>query len=835
MSRVLDRISGVIARRPRIALGILIVAVVVLSAGNGLRVEQAGNEVFLPDGSDVAAASNELSERFPDSAGLVNVTVIHRGDVLTPDGLAQVDAVVDAAVADPEVAPRLALTNPVASIAAIYSRALQTKDLSTVPQMQLAAVTDRLRSAPETAAPVGRLLGAAAGEDLAISSIRLRDLGDGDDARSDAELRIAEVVADVAGPLDVRSLSQATIDAESADATGSTMTVLMLIALAVIAALLFVFFRTGSDVVLGFLGLAFTVAGTLGFQGWAGPDGLGIIGAPNSITSMVPIMMIGLVVDYAIQSVAHYREERLAGHDVATSARLGLGRVALPLGLAAGTTIISFLTNLVSPIPANADFGSTAAFGVAFGLTTMLVLVPAARTVLDQRRERAETLSAPRPMSDAIPGAGPVIERVGAVVARSPMIVLAGVLVVTVGLGAAATRINTEFNSNAFLPSGGASLTDIEALEEALGGQTEVVTALIEAELTDDRTLRNLLTLTDAFADDLSRPTGAASDITLSLGTLIEDWETATGEPDDNFDPELLELAQAADQGLTLDPVVLQEFFDQLEADDPIGFAQVAVNDPDGVDSMLVQFNALTGDQVRTGEMVDDLEGLWFGDPDQITATSGEIVALEVVGAMTDAQTGSIVLTLIAALIVLMLFIWATEFKPMLAVLAVVPIGMVLLWVLGTMTIVGIPYNLITALITALSIGIGVDYTIHVIHRFTEELEHGRTLIGATTETLRTTGSALVGSALTTALGFGVLVLSPLLPMRQFGIVTAITILYALIAAIVVVPPLMIVWAAYHQWRATMTGQHESPAAPAVVAEPASTGGDVEPVPAPTG
>ncbi len=138
------------------------------------------------------------------------------------------------------------------------------------------------------------------------------------------------------------------------------------------------------------------------------------------------------------------------------------------------------------------------------------------------------------------------------------------------------------------------------------------------------------------------------------------------------------------------------------------------------------------------------------------------------------------------------------------AVIAVMPILLVLLWVLGTMTLLGIPYNVVTALITALSIGIGVDYTIHIIHRFTEELHGGKSLIDATTTTLATTGSALIGSALTTALAFAVLIFSPLVPFQQFGVVTGITIVFALVASIAIVAPMLIVWAAYHQWRASM-------------------------------
>lgn len=64
-----------------------------------------------------------------------------------------------------------------------------------------------------------------------------------------------------------------------------------------------------------------------------------------------------------------------------------------------------------------------------------------------------------------------------------------------------------------------------------------------------------------------------------------------------------------------------------------------------------------------------------------------------------------------------------------------------------------------------------------------------------------TTGSALIGSALTTALGFEVLAFAPLTPFQQFGMLTAITIVYALIAAVLVVPPAMIVWGAYQNLR----------------------------------
>ena len=796
MKTLLRTIADIVTRKPIVSLTVLAVITIGLASGMSLLQPQAGSDVFLPANNEVADAAATLEDSFPDTAGLSNVTIIHRGDFLTPEGLRQIDAVIEAAVAEPEVQERLALTNPITSVAAVFEQALGVSDLGAVTQQQIDAVATQ----PQIERLLNNLSGEAAGEPLVISTVKLRSLGDEEGTR-DVELLVADTVETVEGPLAVRTMSAATRDLDSAEASPS-MNALMMGSLLVIFLLLFVFFRAGSDVALTLAGLAITIVGTLGFQGLAGPDGLGLIGPPNSLTSMVPIMLVGLVVDYSIQTVAKYRELRGDGEAVAAAARGALHGVLLPLGLAAGTTIISFLTNLTSSIPANGDFGVVAAFGVFFGLFTMLILLPTARELLDRRRAESGKLGDPKLMTDAIPGAGNLVERIGRLVAVKPGFVLAITGLISIGLGAAASQISTEFNSNDFLPANGNSVEDSEAINEALGGDTVLTTTLIEAELTDDRTLRNLLTLSQSFSDELSRPTGVASDITLSLGALFDDWLDDSGEPGDNYDPELGSLAQGIDQGLTLDPGGVQALLDRLEQVDPVGFGQVAVNNPNGEDLTLVQFSAVTGDQDLTLQMVEDIDGLWFGDRSQLTTTSGDITALEITGAMTDGQTTSIAVTLLAALVVLMIFFWATEFKPMLGFIAVSPILLVLLWVLGTMTILGIPYNVVTALITALSIGIGVDYTIHIIHRFLEELEHGKSLIDATTETLSTTGSALIGSALTTALAFAVLLLSPQLPFQQFGLVTGITILYALIASIVVVPPMLIVWAAYHQWRA---------------------------------
>ncbi|WP_420625349.1 efflux RND transporter permease subunit [Candidatus Poriferisodalis sp.] len=785
--------------KPKVTLVALLLVTVGIGAGVTRMAPQAESTAFLPKDSAVAQATETIDAHFGGKSDITSATVLFRGDVLTPVGLAQIDAVVTEASSHPAVSGLL--VGPASAPTVLLERALGTDDFASLSQQE---IDDAAASVPA----LGRMVGTDVdGSQVATANFRLfKDLdGDGDfeddaETLTTGELTIRDVAEESSGPLAGSSLSSATVAEETQAATGSEMLLLMVLALAVIAVLLLLFTRSLFDLALSLVGLVVTIVWVMGSQGWLGPEGLGWIGPPNTLTTMVPIVLIGLVVDYAIQTVSLYREQRAIGADVRSASRVGLATVIVPLSLAAVTTIVSFLTNLTSPVPANGDFGVVAGVGVASGLIVMLTLLAAARAMRDLRRERRGKLKPARPISGAIPGVGPAVEALGGVLARRPTPFMVIVAAVTIVLGAASTQIDTVFDTRDFLPSGGDAIADLETLDAAFGGEADAVKVLIEAEITDDRTVRNVLDFSTAFNDDLRRPEGVVGGIESSLGLLLLDWITDDGTEGDLYDVQLRTMAEEANE-FRLDPVALQAIINRLESLDPEGFAAVAVNNPDGPDTLLIQFQALTGDQERAKRMVADIEGLWFGPAEQITATSGEIVGVEVVGAMTDSQTSSIMTTILAALVILCIFFWIVERRPSLGFIAVGPIVLVLFWVLGTMTLLGIPYNAITALITALSIGIGVDYTIHIIHRYEGEFERSHDPVQAARRTLRTTGSALLGSALTTALAFGVLMFSSLSPFQQFGMVTAITIAYALIAAIVVVPPSMILWAAYRNFR----------------------------------
>ena len=267
-----------------------------------------------------------------------------------------------------------------------------------------------------------------------------------------------------------------------------------------------------------------------------------------------------------------------------------------------------------------------------------------------------------------------------------------------------------------------------------------------------------------------------------------------------NTTRELAALFAEATADVELDAELMRVFLERLEARDP-ALGHVLVVDPEGIDTMLVQFPALTGDVNATKMLQEEVETLWVGDDDAITATSPTMTMLAILDTIRDRQTESIGITVAVAVGVLAVFFWLTLRQPFLAIIAVGPTILVLVSVLGTMALLDIPYTFLTSIVTALSIGIGVDYTIHVIHRYREEYGRMRDPEQAAVRTLATTGSALLGSALTTGLGFGVLIFSPLQLFQQFAFTVAITIFYALLYSILVVPPAMTVWGAYQNAR----------------------------------
>jgi uncharacterized protein len=188
-----------------------------------------------------------------------------------------------------------------------------------------------------------------------------------------------------------------------------------------------------------------------------------------------------------------------------------------------------------------------------------------------------------------------------------------------------------------------------------------------------------------------------------------------------------------------------------------------------------------------------------------------------IITALQDSQVSSLLVTLLAAMILLVIKFWVQARRPLLGVLTIAPVALVVLWTFGMMAATGIPFGPVTATIAALAIGIGVPFSIHITHRYQEDRRRILDPHLAIRSTVRHTGGALAGSAFTTMAGFGVLVTSSLTPFRQFGMVTAYAIGFALLAATIVLPSMLALWDRWHR--------RERPASPERASDVRETAG----------
>ena len=129
-----------------------------------------------------------------------------------------------------------------------------------------------------------------------------------------------------------------------------------------------------------------------------------------------------------------------------------------------------------------------------------------------------------------------------------------------------------------------------------------------------------------------------------------------------------------------------------------------------------------------------------------------------------------------------------------LAMIAVAPNALAALLVLGGMGWVGLPLDMMTITIAAISIGIGVDDTIHYVHRFKTEFATDRNYINAMHRCHGSIGRAMYYTSVTIIFGFSILALSNFKPSIYFGLLTGFAMLSALMGALMLLPRLLIVF-----------------------------------------
>jgi len=619
-----------------------------------------------------------------------------------------------------------------------------------------------------------------------------------------AEALAQEAVAPTGGAF---AFGVGIVTAESTQATGDSFAIIGPVALLLIVGILGVAYRDVLDVVVGLVGIGLVLVWMMGFMGWVG------IGM-TQILIAVPFLLIGLSIDYALHVVMRYREAQTPDRDVAGSMRVGLGEVVLAVAAATVTTAVGFASNVVSPIGPIREFGVVSAVGILAAFVVFGALLPAVKVELDSRLARYRAWR--RPAFGVDTPAVTTVLGVGARAAHTaPVLIVVLAVLLSAGGVYGAANTDTTFRQEDFLPmdtpdwmaalpapfapadydlrSNAAFLND-RFTRFGAAAQTQILVEGPVATATAFDRLDRARTTAVTAPSTLVLSSGEArvTDPLSALATVARQNESvaaavAAADTDADGVPDR-DIASVLDTAFAAAPDTMDDVVARVDGE--YTAARIVISVRGGVPPAEATRDARTVAAV--------LDGADTGDGPLVATATGQPVLTAVVqeGLLRTLVEAFLITVVVIAGFLAALYRWRHG-AATLGLLALVPVLASLAWILGSMYLLGLNFTTETAVITSIAIGLGVDYSIHVSERFV--LERGRTddVDAALQATIRGTGGALVGSAATTTAGFGVLALALVPSLQRFGIVTGLTIVYAFLASVVVLPSVLLLWTRY--------------------------------------
>ncbi|MCB9683884.1 MAG: RND family transporter [Alphaproteobacteria bacterium] len=486
------------------------------------------------------------------------------------------------------------------------------------------------------------------------------------------------------------------------------------------------------------------------------------------VTVTLPVILLAVGNDHAIHLVAQYQELNVPG-TTKTAGELTkevLERLGLPI-VAAGTTTVAGLLCLLTHIVVPAvQLGWLAAWGVTFAMAASLLFGPAVLSILP----------VPKPVAGAgVHGEGHgldlALNRLAKFVAARPRAVLAGCLVFAVVAASGIPLVEVDTNPINYYPrSAPVAVTALE-VNDHFGGSTEIA-VMVEGDIQDPETMKKI--------DRLERDLKAMPQIgyTMSIATVVRKMNQAVsgGDPAQAKIPDTKEAI--AQLFLLYSMGGSSEDFERMVDFD---FEHAVVT---------ARINSLSTTEIKG--VVDEIhrEVLSdFKDNNVVVGGFGTVFS-DLVDAVVSGQVSSLTLSIVVVAV-----LDALVFGSIGAGLwSIVPLLVAVPMLFGLMGYAGIELNVVTAMLSSIMIGVGVDYTIHYLWRYRELRRSGISPEESVIETMNSVGRGILFNALSVVFGFSILFLSNFLPVRFFGFLVVVSIGGCLLAAFLLLPSLCVVF-----------------------------------------
>ncbi|WP_372955901.1 efflux RND transporter permease subunit [Marinobacter sp.] len=538
-------------------------------------------------------------------------------------------------------------------------------------------------------------------------------------------------------------------------------------------------FRRWQWVVVPILCCGFTVwlvAGYLGWMQWP------VTVISSNFVSLLLIMTLSLTIHLMVR----YREHQQSNpeDDRKQHLRDTLATMVKPCFYMALTTMVAFGSLTFSGIRPVIDFGWMMTLGLALAFAISFLVFPVLVSLLPEPAVRRSP-----------PGSLPVTDAFARITERFGGTVLVGSLVLAVLCVTGMSRLSVENSFIDYFKSDTEIHQGMVVIDLKLGGTTPldiVITDLERPEDTDDDPFASDC---DPFVDDCgdedlrdtwftwqkldrlervhdyldSLPeTGKVLSITTTMRLLAE---INGGEPLDAMEVAFVPAMLPDD----LAPILLTPYISEEHHQARINIRLIDSLPDLRRDELLTEIH---------GHLTDEL-GL---EDEQVLFTGMTVMYNNMLQSLFDSQIRTLGIVFLA--ITMMFLVLFRSLK--LALIGIAPNLLAAGSVLGLMGWLGIPLDMMTITVAAITVGIAVDDTIHYIHRFRTEFDKDRDYIATMHRCHQSIGRAMSYTTLTIIIGFSILVLSNFLPTIYFGLFTGFAMFMALMGALMLLPRLIL-------------------------------------------
>lgn len=522
---------------------------------------------------------------------------------------------------------------------------------------------------------------------------------------------------------------------------------------------LYLCFREIRGVVLPFFAVVLSILvamGSIYFFGWK----------IQLVTILLPVILIAIANDYGIHLISEYqmiirKKPDLSEIDIIKEVMKSLSGPVIVAGI---TTIIGMLCLQSHIIVPAKQLGVLAAIGITFALAASLMLIPAilsflpkSKIKLKQNENESFTVN--------------LLGKCAKYLTLYPKKILWFTLVTLIILAIGIKNIIIDTNPINYFSKTSPVVASDHIINEKFGGST-TISIVASGNMKDVDTIKKIAKLDETLE---ARPrTGAVT----SIGDVLKKMNKSLNDNDEKFD-KIPDSSRAISEyyllySMTGDPEDLEKLID-------FNYENVLITER--ISSASVK-NITEELEIVNNEIAND-----ENSPFKIVGGFGDILA-ELVTATVKGQLISLFVSLIIVGITVALFFRA----PVAGILCSIPIAFALIILFGLMGYSGIELNVVTALLTSIMIGVGVDYSIHFLWRFKSFKEDGYDDSESATKTLTSIGRGIIFNALSVIIGFTALTVSNFMPIRFFGLLIIISISACLFAALFILPALCIVF-----------------------------------------